>query len=84
MTEEEKMQAMAKEIIAKAKKQKKIIKLHCHPDAIRESIKDLRDMSEDKGMKDLFEDIGVLVDWALNRLPIVPPPTEKNESEPVS
>jgi hypothetical protein len=40
---------------------------------------DLREMSEDEDMKNLFEDIGVLVDWALKRLPIVPPKEKENE-----
>lgn len=85
MTKEEKdLQEQAKAVLKQMKGEKKIIRLHHLPNAIRQSIMDLRDMSEDEDMKNLFEDIGVLVDWALKRLPIVPPPTEKKENEPVS
>ena len=83
MTEQEKLEAMAKEIVAKSKKEKKIIRLHHHPDAIKQSIKELSVMSEDDEMKNLFEDILILVEWALARLPIVPPPT-KEEDESAS
>lgn len=84
MTEEEKnLQEMAKKVVEQAKKERKIIKLHYLPDAIKQSITDLKEMAEGEQMKNLFEDIAVLVDWALKRLPIVPPPTEK-ENEPVS
>lgn len=80
MTKEEKeLQEQAKAILAKAKGEKKIIRLHHLPNAIRQSIMDLRDMSEDEDMKNLFEDIGILVDWALKRLPIVPPKEKENE-----
>lgn len=80
MTDEE-LQEQAKAVLDKMKGEKKIIRLHHLPDAIKQSIRDLREMSEDENLKNLFEDIGVLVDWALARLPLVPPPTEK-ESEP--
>ena len=85
MTKEEKdLQEQAKAVLEKMKGEKKIIRLHHLPDAIKQSIKDLQEMSEEEDMKNLFEDIGILVEWALKRLPIVPPPTEKKENEPVS
>lgn len=80
MTDEEKdLQEQAKAVLEKMKGEKKIIRLHHLPNAIRQSIMDLRDMSEDEDMKNLFEDIGILVDWALKRLPIVPPKEKENE-----
>ena len=80
MTKEEKeLQEQAKAVLEKMKGEKKIIRLHHLPNAIRQSIMDLREMSEDEDMKNLFEDIGVLVDWALKRLPIVPPKEKENE-----
>lgn len=82
MTEEEKkLQEMAQEVVAQAKKEKKIIRLHYLPDAIKQSIKDLIEFSEDEGTRFLFEDISILVEWALNRLPILPPPSEKKDGE---
>jgi len=80
MTKEEKeLQEQAKAVLEKMKGEKKIIRLHHLPNAIRQSIMDLRDMSEDEDMKNLFEDIGILVEWALKRLPIVPPKEKENE-----
>ena len=80
MTKEEKeLQEQAKAVLEKMKGEKKIIRLHHLPNAIKQSIKDLQEMSEDEDMKNLFEDIGVLVDWALKRLPIVPPKEKENE-----
>ncbi len=80
MTDEEKeLQEQAKAVLEKMKGEKKIIRLHHLPNAIRQSIMDLREMSEDEDMKNLFEDIGILVDWALKRLPIVPPKEKENE-----
>ena len=85
MTKEEKdLQEQAKAVLKQMKGEKKIIRLHHLPDAIKQSIKDLQEMSEEEDMKNLFEDIGVLVDGALKRLPIVPPQKEKKENEPVS
>lgn len=76
----DKLQELAREAYEKAKnKERRIIKLHCLPSAIKQSIKDLREMSEDENMKNLFEDIGVLVDWALDRLPLVPPKKEDGQ-----
>lgn len=84
MTKEEKeLQEQAKAVLKQMKGEKKIIRLHHLPDAIKQSIKDLQEMSEEEDMKNLFEDIGILVDWALKRLPLIPPPTEK-ENEKVS
>lgn len=83
MTEEEKMNGIAQQIVAQAKKEKKIIRLHHHPDAIKQSIRELKEMSEEEGMKNLFEDVEVLLDWAFARLPIVTPPY-KEEGEPVA
>lgn len=83
MMKDENMEELAKKIAEQAKKEKKIIKLHCHPDAIKASIKELKEMTDEEGLRFLFEDISTLVEWALKRLPIVPPPTEKG-SESVS
>lgn len=69
----------------RAKAPKKIIKLHYLPNAIKESIKDMIEMTtgeENKQLKFLMEDIAVLVDWALARLPIVPPQKEDGEELP--
>jgi len=33
----------------------------------------------DVDLENLFEDIGILVEWALKRLPIVPPKEKENE-----
>jgi uncharacterized protein YydD (DUF2326 family) len=80
MTKEEKeLQEQAKAVLEKMKGEKKIIRLHHSPNAIKQSIKDLQEMSEDEDMKNLFEDIGILVEWALKRLPIVPPKEKENE-----
>lgn len=80
MTKEEKeLQEQAKAVLEKMKGEKKIIRLHHLPNAIKQSIKDLQEMSEDDDMKNLFEDIGILVEWALKRLPIVPPKEKENE-----
>lgn len=61
-------------------KEKKILRLHKHPDQIKASIKDLIEMSEEEDIKHLFEDISTLVGWALERLPLAPP-KKKDESE---
>ena len=67
---------------------KKLLALHFHPDAIRENVKDMVEMSaEHPELRPLFEDIEVLVNWALDRLPLVAPPKEKGtqpESETAS
>ena len=56
---------------------KKLLALHFHPDAIRENVKGLVEMSaEQKELQPLFEDIHVLVNWALDRLPLATPPKE--------
>ncbi len=52
---------------------KKILKLHLHPEQIKRSISELAGMAEDETLRFLFEDIGVLVGWALERLPLIPP-----------
>ena len=58
-------------------RKKKLLALHFHPDAIRENVKGLVEMSaEQKGLQPLFEDIQVLVNWALDRLPLATPPKE--------
>lgn len=56
---------------------KKLIALHYHPDAIKKSIKELGEIAEEDKIKMLFEDISVLVNWALDRLPLAEPPKEK-------
>ena len=59
-------------------KKKKLLPLHFHPDAIRKDIKDMVEMSaEHPGLHPLFEDIEVIVNWALDRLTLVAPPKEK-------
>ena len=59
-------------------KKKKLLALHFHPDAIRENVKGLVEMSaEQPELRPLFEDIQVLVNWALDRLPLATPPKEK-------
>lgn len=58
---------------------KKILRLHLHPEQIKKSIKDLIEFSEDDFSKFLFEDIDLLVNWALGKLPLVPP-EEKGEA----
>ena len=58
-------------------RKKKLRALHFHPDAIRENVKGLVEMSaEQKELQPLFEDIQVLVNWALDRLPLATPPKE--------
>ena len=58
-------------------RKKKLLALHFHPDAIRENVKGLVEMSaEQKELQPLFEDIQVLVNWALDRLPLATPPKE--------
>lgn len=57
---------------------KKYLALHYHPDAIREHIKNLAIMSKDEpSLQMLFEDVAVLVSWALDRLPLAAPPKEE-------
>ena len=59
-------------------RKKKLLALHFHPDAIRENIKGMVEMSaEQPELQPLFEDIQVLVNWALDRLPLATPPKEK-------
>ena len=59
-------------------RKKKLLPLHYHPDAIRENVKGLVEMSaEQKELQPLFEDISTLVNWALDRLPMAAPPQEK-------
>lgn len=45
-------------------------------------------MADEQPIKDLFEDIGVLVEWALQRLPLAAPPKETeadaSKDEPTS
>ena len=46
-------------------RKKKLLALHFHPNAIRENVKGLVEMSaEQKELQPLFEDIQVLVNWA--------------------
>lgn len=62
---------------------KKLLALHFHPDAIRENVKGLVEMSaEQKELQPLFEDIEVLVNWALDRLPLAAPPKENEVQSP--
>lgn len=64
-------------------RKKKLLALHFHPDAIRENVKGLVEMSaEQKELQPLFEDIQVLVNWALDRLPLATPPKEKEVQSP--
>lgn len=69
-------------------KKMKLLPLHFHPDAIRENIKGMVEMSaEQPELRALFEDIEVLVNWALDRLSFVALPKEKGtqpESETAS
>ena len=54
--------------------EKKCLALHFHPDAIRENVKELVEMSaEQKELQPLFEDIQTLVDFALSKLNINKP-----------
>lgn len=83
--EEKELQAKAIEVFEQYKKrEKKVIALHCHPDSIKQSIKDLKEWAETDDIKNLFEDLDILVNWALNRLPIVPPPEKEKGDEQVS
>lgn len=61
--------------------QKRLIKLHLHPDAIKQGLKEIIEVADDEGLKFLFEDCLTLVTWALARLPLVPPTKEKDENE---
>ena len=82
MTDEEKeLQEQAKAVLKQMNGEKKIIRLHHLPNAIKQSIKDLQEMSEDEDMKNLFEDIEVLCTWALQRLPLVAPPKKEDQPE---
>ena len=64
-------------------RKKKLLALHFHPDAIRENVKGLVEMSaEQKELQPLFEDIQVLVNWALDRLPLAAPPKENEVQSP--
>ena len=64
-------------------RKKKLLALHFHPDAIRENVKGLVEMSaEQKELQPLFEDIQVLVNWALDRLTLAAPPKENEVQYP--
>lgn len=56
-----------------AKEKKNIIRLHYHPEQIKQSLKDMREFAEEEEMKNLFEDLDILTNWALARLPLVKP-----------
>lgn len=71
-----------KEIAEEKAKRKRIIRLHYLPNAIKQSIKDLKETSEQGELKNLFEDIEVLVTWALDRLPLVVPKEGAKNSTP--
>ena len=59
--------------------EKRIIALHNHPEQIKYAISELKKEAKDEPVVlNLFTDIEVLVHWALARLPLVPPPTEKS------
>lgn len=60
--------------------EKRILKLHNHPTTILNALKDLMEMAEQQELKDVFEDAIVLTQWALKKLPLVPPPTEKGDA----
>lgn len=67
--------------IKPANGEKRIIALHNHPEQIKFALKTLKEEAKDEQqVLDLFTDIEVLVHWALARLPLVPPPTEKPAS----
>lgn len=63
------------------KREKKILKLAHHPDQIRQSIKDLKEWADTEDLKNLFADIELLVGWALDKLPIVPPPQKEGDAD---
>lgn len=62
------------------KRERKILALHYHPKGIIQALTDLKDSAEEQSIKDLFTDVLVLTSWALDRLPLVPPPTKEGES----
>lgn len=59
---------------------KRVFALHYHPDSIVKNVENLKEMSENEEMKNLFEDIETLVKWALPRLQLLAPPKEKASS----
>jgi hypothetical protein len=64
------------------KGEKRIIALHNHPEQIKYAISELKKEAENEPVVlNLFTDIEVLVHWALARLPLVPPPTDKSAPE---
>ena len=64
-------------------RKKKLLALHFHPDAIRENVKGLVEMSaEQPELQPLFEDIQVLVIWELDSLPLAAPPKENEVQSP--
>lgn len=75
---------------AKPVETKKILALHFHPTQIRQNIDDLIEQSVEMGKKAhldpnpltlLLEDVKLLVGWALDRLPLIPPPTKRPAPE---
>lgn len=61
--------------------ERKIIALHFHPDQIKKSLKEIIEVADEQQLKDLFTDVAVLVSWALDRLPLIPPPDKKPASQ---
>lgn len=62
--------------------ERKLIKLHYHPDMIKGLLHGLVEgTKEDIASYNLLIDVEVLVHWALDRLPIVPPPDKKPASD---
>ena len=65
------------------KGKKELRALHVHPEAVRENVKGLVERSAgQKELQPLFEDIQVLVNWALDRLPLAAPPKENEVQSP--
>lgn len=56
---------------------KRMMPLHMHPDSIKQSIDELIEMSEEEGVRFLFEDIKTLVLFALEKVKMVTPPKKE-------
>lgn len=64
----------------KTEKKQRIIALHYHPQAIKALLHELKEGSKDNEPSyNLLTDVEELVLWALQKLPLVPPP----DKEPV-
>lgn len=64
-------------------KERQILALHYHPDVISKNFHDFlqqyKDMQAPKEVIDLFTDATLLIDWAKLKLPVIPPPTHKED-----